>query len=48
MGILAIDSAADTVYDDGWQNGDNGGSGWGAWDFPRCSARLGPPMGALA
>lgn len=42
MGILAIDSAADTVYDDGWQNGDNGGSGWGA------SARLGPPMGALA
>jgi hypothetical protein len=26
---LAFDSAADTVYDDGWQNGDNGGYGWG-------------------
>jgi hypothetical protein len=26
---LAFDSAADSVYDDGWQNGDNGGYGWG-------------------
>lgn len=28
---VASDSAADPVYDDGWQHGDNGGTGWGAW-----------------
>ncbi len=28
---LASDSAADGAYDDGWQTGDNGGSGFGAW-----------------
>lgn len=33
MGILAFDNAADIVYNDGWQNGDNGGSGWAAWDL---------------
>jgi hypothetical protein len=25
------DNAFDAVYDDGWDNGDNGGSGFGAW-----------------
>ena len=30
---IAFDSAADTVYDDGWQATDNGGSGFGNWVF---------------
>jgi hypothetical protein len=30
---LAFDSAADVVYDNGWQAGDNGGFGFGAWNF---------------
>lgn len=30
---LAFDSAADAVYDDGWQTGDNGGFGFGAWQL---------------
>lgn len=28
---VAADSASAGAYDDGWANGDNGGSGWGAW-----------------
>lgn len=35
---LAFDSASDSVYDDGWQSGDNGGSGFGAWKFLTTSA----------
>jgi hypothetical protein len=31
--IMAADSATNAPYDDGWQAGDNGGFGWGAWDF---------------
>lgn len=31
--IMASDSAADAVYNDGWQAGDNGGFGFGAWQF---------------
>ncbi len=27
------DSSADAAYGDGWQNGDNGGSGFQAWDI---------------
>lgn len=27
----AFDSAADAVYNDGWQSGDNGGFGWNPW-----------------
>ena len=27
----AYDNASAHAYDDGWQNGDNGGYGWGAW-----------------
>jgi hypothetical protein len=30
---IAADSATNAPYDDGWQAGDNGGFGWGAWDF---------------
>ncbi len=29
----AFDSAADPVYLDGWQDGDNGGTGFTPWDF---------------
>jgi PEP-CTERM motif-containing protein len=29
----AADSATDPVYADGWQAGDNGGFGYGPWDF---------------
>ena len=31
--VLASDNAADSAYADGWQNGDNGGAGFGAWVF---------------
>jgi hypothetical protein len=30
---IAADSATNAPYDDGWQAGDNGGFGWGAWNF---------------
>lgn len=30
---IAFDTATDAAYDDGWQAGDNGGFGWGGWDF---------------
>lgn len=30
---LAFDSASDPVYNDGWQAGDNGGSGFTPWNF---------------
>jgi hypothetical protein len=30
---IAYDTATDPVYDDGWQAGDNGGFGFGPWDF---------------
>jgi PEP-CTERM motif len=30
---IAFDSASDPVYADGWQDGDNGGSGFTAWNF---------------
>lgn len=29
--IVAQDQASNTPYDDGWQTGDNGGSGFGSW-----------------
>jgi hypothetical protein len=31
--VLASDSATDPAYADGWQAGDNGGTGLGAWNF---------------
>jgi hypothetical protein len=30
---LAFDDATDAAYDDGWQAGDNGGSGFGPWNM---------------
>jgi hypothetical protein len=30
---IAADSATDVVYNDGWDEGDNGGSGFGPWSF---------------
>jgi hypothetical protein len=30
---LANDIATNSAYDDGWQAGDNGGTGFGAWNF---------------
>jgi len=30
---LASDTASNTAYDDGWQAGDNGGTGFGVWSF---------------
>ena len=30
---IAFDAATNAPYDDGWQAGDNGGFGFGAWDF---------------
>ena len=37
---LAYDSAVDVAYDNGWQAGDNGGFGFGAWDFTGTSLNL--------
>jgi hypothetical protein len=31
--LIAADSATNAAYDDGWQAGDNGGFGWGPWNF---------------
>ena len=31
--IIAADNASSAPYNDGWQNGDNGGFGFGAWGF---------------
>jgi len=31
--LVAFDQATDVVYDNGWQSGDNGGSGFGAWSL---------------
>ena len=30
---IAFDAANDSEYDDGWQTGDNGGSGFGPWEL---------------
>ena len=34
----ASDNAADLAYSDGWQTGDNGGSGFGAWTLQTSTA----------
>lgn len=31
--LIAADDASDAAYSDGWGNGDNGGSGFGAWSL---------------
>lgn len=38
---LAFDSAADTVYNDGWQSGDNGGYGFGPWGLIKIGSSSG-------
>jgi alpha-glucosidase len=37
-GPLAFDSATNAIYSDGWETNDNGGFGWGAWQFYTSSA----------
>lgn len=37
---LAHDSADDPVYNDGWQAGDNGGTGFGPWNFTGTSFNM--------
>ncbi len=39
-GTGAFDSGADTVYNNGWDAGDNGGYGWGAWQFQTSSGDI--------
>jgi hypothetical protein len=41
---VAFDSAANSAYNDGWQTGDNGGSGFGPWTN---TVDLGPTKGSL-
>lgn len=38
---LAFDNASASAYDDGWQTGDNGGSGWGPWTLTANGATAG-------
>jgi hypothetical protein len=44
---LAYDSAADPIYNDGWQAGDNGGFGFGAWNFDGTYNTLPPGQEAM-
>lgn len=39
-GTGAFDSGSDTAYNDGWDTSDNGGYGWGAWQFYLSSTNL--------
>ena len=36
--ILASDNAADSAYSNGWQHGDNGGFGFGAWSITQSNS----------
>jgi Glycosyl hydrolases family 31/Calx-beta domain/Domain of unknown function (DUF5110) len=38
--VLATDSATNATYSDGWDDTDNGGSGWGGWTFYTSSANV--------
>src|SRR5262245_9847961 len=44
--VIAVDNAASAAYSDGWQSGDNGGTGFGPWSlsFSGSSALLYPPQ----
>src|SRR6266403_21298 len=45
----ALDRASDPTYDQGWQDGDNGGYGWGgAWDFSFTAGNSGHFVGDSA
>ena len=39
---IAYDTATDVAYDDGWQAGDNGGFGFGPWNFDNGYAGTNP------
>ena len=39
---IAFDTATDGAYDDGWQAGDNGGFGFGPWNFDNGYAGTNP------
>jgi hypothetical protein len=43
----AFDSATDVVYNNGWQEGDNGGSGFGPWSFDGTYATVDPGQQAM-
>jgi len=38
--IVAADEADNTPYNDGWQTGDNGGTGFGAWTLTQTSGSI--------
>jgi len=44
---LAYDTASDVAYNDGWQAGDNGGFGFGGWDFSGTYSTLPPNQQAI-
>ncbi|MBC7809363.1 MAG: hypothetical protein H7145_24780 [Akkermansiaceae bacterium] len=39
--VVASDNASDAVYNDGWQTGDNGGFGFGAWTLSTAGGNAG-------
>lgn len=41
MATNAADDAGQPAYTNGWQTGDNGGSGWGAWSLTNYGAQAG-------
>jgi hypothetical protein len=43
----AFDAATDVVYNDGWDEGDNGGSGFGPWNFDGTYNTLDPGQQAM-
>jgi hypothetical protein len=43
--ILASDIASNSIYDDGWQNGDDGGTGFGPWALTKFGPITGHFMG---
>jgi hypothetical protein len=43
----AFDAATDAVYNDGWDEGDNGGSGFGPWSFDGTYATVDPGQQAM-
>ncbi|MCI0745605.1 MAG: hypothetical protein L0Y58_09395 [Verrucomicrobia subdivision 3 bacterium] len=43
--LMASDAANNSAYDNGWQDGDNGGSGFGAWVLASNGANAGHMIG---
>jgi hypothetical protein len=44
---IAFDNASDPVYNDGWQAGDNGGVGFGPWNFDGTYTTMPPNQQAI-